>query len=258
VANTDQSAFIFGPGSAWGVLTSFMDGTSPAVSQPRKFDVLQDFTLSFDSTVKRLMGSNIFPRAIGVGEGKVSAKIKLAKFDAGLWQLRWGEPAGTTTGQTLMADDESHTIPAATPFTVPITPPTGGTFSKDWGVRYGDTNLPLTAVTSGPTTGQYSLSGSTYTFATADASRPIVISYEYTVTTGATLKMLSHPQGQVALSSLRYQGYYGGRLVGVFIGNCVGTTINIPSKMGDFGIPEIDFECFADASGNVATLYLPA
>lgn len=254
----DAAGFIFGPGSAWGVVNTFIDGTTPAIVQPVKFDVMQSFDLALDTTVKRLMGSDIFPRAIGISEGKVTCKIKVAKFGAQIWQLRLGEPAGVTTGQSLMADDEAHTVPATTPFTVTIAPPGSGVWAKDWGVRYADTDAPLTAVASVTATGQYSVSAGVYTFDTADSSRSVVISYEYTVTTGNTLTMLSHPQGQVALTSIRYQGYYGGRLVGVLIPNAVGSTLSIPSKQGDFAVPELDFEAFADSTGKVAILYLPS
>jgi len=256
MALSDQSEFVFGPGSAWAVLNTFMDGTAPAVLQPRKFDVMQEFTVNFGGTIKRLMGQNIFPRAIGVAEGKVECKIKLARFDSGIWQLRFAEPAGTTTGQKMMADDLNENIPASTPFTVTPVVPNAGTWATDWGVRYGDTGLPLTAVASAPATGQYSVAAGVYTFATADASRPVVISFEYTVTTGVTLTLLSHVQGSVALSSIRYQGEYGGRNVGVYLPNVVGATLNVPTKQGDFGVPEMDFEAFADASNKVAYLYL--
>ena len=253
----DSAGFVFGPGSAWGVVNTFIDGTTPAIAQPVKFDVMQSFDLALDATVKRLMGSNIFPRAIGISEGKVTCKIKVAKFGGNIWQLRLGEPAGVTTGQSLMEDDFAATIPGTTPFTITVTPPNSGTWLKDWGVRYSDTDAPLTAVSAVTAAGQYSVAAGVYTFDTADSSRPVVISYEYTVTTGNTLTMLSHPQGQVALTSLRYQGYYGGRLVGCYIPNAVGSTLSIPSKQGDFAVPEMDFEAFADTTGKVAVLYLP-
>jgi hypothetical protein len=362
--NLDGTPFIFGPGSGWATLTTFMDGTTPTTPQPRKFDVLQDFSIQFDSTIKRLMGSNIFPRAIGVAEGKVSLKIKFARFDSGLWQMRWGEPAGVTAGNFQMADDEGYTVASGT-----VTVARSAVWSKDWGVRYGDTGMPLTAVVGTPLVRQYSVASGVYTFNTGDNTRPVVISYEYTnngavwtdrgatgawaaahayvlnniitdsngnieiITTagtsgtptapawnvtvggtttdrgpalpwaantyypistavtdsngnvqiattagtsggaqpiwsvtlaattndggGVTLLMLSHPQGQVALSQLRYQGYYGGRLVGVWIPNAVGNNLNMNPKQADFTVPEMDFEAFADPSNKVAYLYMP-
>lgn len=370
-ANIDQTPFVFGPGSCWGTLQQFMDGTTPGVPQPRKFDVQQDFSVTFDATTKSLMGSGMFPRAIGQSEGKVQIKIKVARFDSSLWQLRLGEPAGATSGNKQMADDEAYTISSGT-----VTVSKSTLWSQDYGVRYGDTGICLTAVSgSSPGVGQYSVASGVYTFNTSDNNRPVVISYEYANnnvvwtnrgaagtwsathvealdacikdsngniqlattagTTGSTAPtwettvgqtttdgsvtwtclgaagnwsantpyvvnhcitdgngnieqvttagisggvvptfsssaggttadgggvqviVLSHPQGSVALTSLRYQGIYGGRTVGVYIPNAVGSNLNIPTKQGDFAIPEMDFTAFADPSGRVAYLYLP-
>lgn len=253
---TDTSEFQFGPGSAWAVIQYYMGGTVPTIAQPRKFDVMQSIDITFDTTTKRLMGSNTFPRAIGISEGKVTMKINFARFNGGLFQMRFGEPAGLTTGGFLMADDEAGTIPAVSTYIVTVV--NSATWTKDWGVRYGDTGEPFTAVASGPTVGQYSVASGVYTFAAADASRPVVISYEYSSTTGLTLGILSHPQGQIALTSIRYQGQYGNRQIGIYIPNAVGSSVNMPTKQGDFVIQEMQFEAFANSANQIAYLYLPA
>jgi len=251
----DSSTFTFGPGSGWASLIQFVDGTAPTIQQPRKFDVMQSMTINFDSTIKRLMGSQIFPRAIGISDGKVSVKIKLGRFDPGILNLRVAQTGQPTSGTVSMADDEAATIPA-TPFQVTTT--NSATWTRDWGVRYAATGLPLTRVASGPATGQYSATAGVYTFAAADTTLGVLISYEYTVSgSGTTVTMNNQLQGNFGLLQLRYQGVYAGRKLGVYLPNFVTNTFNMDSKEGDFTIPELDGEAFADSTNIVANLYFP-
>jgi hypothetical protein len=376
--NLDEAEFQFGPGSMWATLQQFMDGTTPGTPQPRKFDVMQSVDLTFDATLKSLMSNLTFPRAIGVSEGKVTIKVNFARFNGGLWQMRFGEPAGVTSGNKQMADDEAQTIPSVSTYTITVAK--APLFLLDYGVRYGDTDAPMSALQTGtPAQGEYVVNSTTgvYTFAAADAGRPVLISYEFTntavvwtdrgvagtwsathaysanaiildpttnsiqivttagtsgsstpsfsatagttttdgsvtwtslgvpggwkgatyyplhtcisdsngnieqVTTagitggsvpvwpsstgntttdggGYTLSVLSHLQGQFTLTSLRYQGQYGGRYVGVYIPNAVGGNYNMPTKEGDFVVQSLEFQAFATPSGNVAYLYIPS
>lgn len=255
----DQSAFAFGPGSAWVVLNQYTDGTSPAVAQPLKFDVMQDCMVDFDRSIKELWGQLQFPRAIANADGKVNVKIHQARFIPGLWQAEIGQPGNLAAGTSLMWSDDdqgtSHTIPASMPYTISITPPSSGTFLKDWGVRFASTGQELKKVASMPTTGQYSVSSTTYTFAAADTSLVILISYEYTITTGSTYTYQNILQGATPFAAFRYQGTYGGRDVGVYLPNTVGAKFDFPSKQKDWMISEMDFSAFADSSNIVGYLY---
>ena len=97
-------------------------------------------------------------------------------------------PASANTGplnnQTTV---EGHTVPATGPYTVVVI--NQSTFLADEGVVYANTNTPLTQVSSGPTVGQYSVTGGTYTFASADASAAVDITYSFslTISTGMTI-----------------------------------------------------------------------
>ena len=255
----DQRNFLFGPGSAWVQLTSFTDGSVPAEPQPVKFDVMQDISIDFDITAKELWGQLQFPVAIGIGEGKVMGKIHQARFSPGLInQLVIGQPSDLSTGTKLMWSDDdqgtSHTIPG-TPYQITPTVPNSGTFVADWGVRYGATGLPLKQVANSPTTGQYSVSAGQYTFAAADTGLVVLISFEYSITGGDTITYANIAQGAVSFSKVRYQGQYGGRMVGILLPNCVGNKFNLPTKQKDFVVGEMDFECFADALNNIAYIY---
>ena len=97
-------------------------------------------------------------------------------------------PASANTGplnnQTTV---EGDTIPSTGPYTVTVL--NQATFLADEGVVYAATNQPFTQVSSGPTVGQYSVSGGVYTFAAADAGADIDITYSFslTISTGMTI-----------------------------------------------------------------------
>jgi predicted phage baseplate assembly protein len=73
---------------------------------------------------------------------------------------------------------ETTTVPASSPYTYSTT--NHATFVADQGVVYASSSLPLEAVASGPSQGQYSVSGGIYTFSSADAGAAVTISYIYT------------------------------------------------------------------------------
>lgn len=110
-----------------------------------------------------------------------------------------------------------------------ITPPDGGTFTADDGVycatAYSQTiddfgsdgsdtltgtqNIPFAKVTGTPATGQYKLSGSTYTFAAADIGKVATINYSYSVpTTNSTTGNPLSIQGLTILTGAKGQGVW--------------------------------------------------
>lgn len=252
---TDSRQFVFGPGTAYATLISYTDGTTPSLPQPRKVDVMQEVSLDFSMTAKPLFGQLIFPVAVGLGEGKVTGKIKSARFNSGLVSdIAFGQPGALSGGQTLIQDGEPHTVPSS-PFTITVTPPNSGTFLSDLGVYYGDSGVQLTRAASASAAGIYSLSSATYTFNTADSAAPILISYRYTVTTGETMQINNLVQGAVSISSFDYQGQYAGRYIGVHLPYIVTGKFSLPTKEQDWIIGEMDFDAFANASNVVAYMY---
>lgn len=92
---------------------------------------------------------------------------------------------GPLNNQTIV---EKHTIPATGPFTITVV--NGATFLADGGVVYDSNNIKLTAVSSGPSTGQYVAGAAgvgTYTFAAADAGKVVDITYSFSLTPSAGL-----------------------------------------------------------------------
>lgn len=255
----DNRAFVFGPGVAYMTLQTYNDGSAPVKSWPHRLDVMQELSVDFDLTTKRLFGQNIYPEAIGLGEGKITGKVKHARFQAYMINdISFGTPGGVTTGSQLVRYNESTVIPA-TPFQVTVAPPSSGTFVEDLGVFYSSTGAALKPVDVGATLaiGQYKVTaGGQYTFYSGDAAATVFINYAYSVTGGFTVTVPQILQGSVAALKLRYQGQYGGRNVGLVIPNVVTNKFTLPTKQQDFVMGEIDFEAFVDATGNVAYLYL--
>ena len=112
----DNRAFVFGPGTAYATIAVYSDGSTPAVLQPTRIDVLQSFDFDIAMTTKKLMGQLIYPVAIGIGDAKVTGKIKTGRFNSGMISnVALGNNPATyqTTGQTLVADQEPQTVQAA-------------------------------------------------------------------------------------------------------------------------------------------------
>jgi hypothetical protein len=327
----DNRLFTFGPGTAYATISVYTDGTTPAVLAPRRVDVLQSFDLDISFTTKKLMGQLLYPVAIGIGDAKVTGKIKTGRFNSGLLSdVAFGNNPATyqASGQTLVADQEAQTVQAAkvpgavtgavtagaTALTLSagitglapgmligiatagvtagilyatlvsgattswvistpalststigaitcfpsITVTNSATYVNDQGISLGGSGAYYSAIAPAvPTVGSTYVSAlGVYSFATADAATKLLVSYTYTATAGQNITIPNLVQGSVGIYSLIYQGQYAGRKITVQLLNCVSNKFNFPTKQADFVIGEIDFECFANASNQVAVLGL--
>ena len=245
----------FGSGSLWGVISQFLDGSTPSTPTIVKVGTLQEWALDINWDTRQLYGGFDSPVAIGRGKAKYPLKLKFAQLNANMLQsLVFGIPGQPAAGETLMAEDEQHSVPASSPYNITITPPNSGTFVGDWGVRYASSGLTLTKVASAPAAGQYSVSAGVYSFASGDANVGVLISYEYTLTSGYTIQV-----GRQLLGSLPTFKFFGkvmfsGKQLTVKMNQVVASKLSMQTKLDDFMIPEIDAEAFADASGTVMYL----
>jgi hypothetical protein len=234
-----------------GILYATPSGSN---ATPLQIGALQDVSADLSRTVKSLYGQYQQPLATGGGELKASLKAKMGYINAAVYaNLFYG--VAISTGTVSLAQNEPHSVPASTPWTVTVT--NGATFAKDLGVSYANGN-PLTVVASGPTVGQYSVNTTTgvYTFATADANANVLISYEYTVAaSGSTVTVGTVLQGvQPIITVDLYRGYNGtGERHRFWATTC--SKLSIPTKMADFGISEMDFEAYVDSQGRFHTIY---
>lgn len=232
-----------------GILYATPSGSG---GSPLQLGALQDVSADLSRTVKSLYGQNQQPLAIGAGELKASLKAKMGFINAAVYaNLFYG--VSIATGTVSLANNEPHNVPATTAYTVTVT--NSATWAKDLGVTYAGGN-PLTQVTGSPTQGQYSVAAGVYTFAAADASASVLISYEYTnASSGSTVSVGTVLQGQQPIITVDlYRGYNGtGERHRFWATTC--SKLSVPTKMADFGISELDFEAYVDTQGRFHTIY---
>ena len=225
-----------------------------ANSTPILFGTLQDVTLDMSRVIKELYGQGQFPVAAAAGQQKVSGKAKVGQINGRLYNdLFFG---GTTAvGTTQLVYQEAGAIPGSVTYTVTVAG--SATFVDDEGVYYSATGLPFTKVASAPTLGQYTVASGVYTFAAADASVAVLISYTKTVAgTGSTITIGNPLQGVQPTFSMIVQRAYNGQQEAFKLWSCMASKLSVPTKMADWGLTEIDFVGFADSANRVITSYV--
>lgn len=248
---------VFGTGTLYGIPLTDATGAAIANPTPIQLGVLQEVQadLSFDE--KTLYGAYQFPVAFGRGKAKFGFKAKAADFSAqALNSLFFG--GSLTSGIRAVADNVAGTVPAVSTYTVTPTVPSSGTWVTDLGVRYSSTGLSLTRVASAPTAGQYSVAAGVYTFAAADASAAVLISFEYTATstTQFQIPITNQLMGQAPSFQAQLSLPYNGKQMTLKLNNCVSSKLSLPFKNEDFSVQEFDWQALADASGAVGTVSL--
>ena len=234
--------FVFGSGVLIG---------TPAGGSPINFGLAQEVTLNVQTNTKALYGQYNFPVAIGSGTKKMTGKAKMARISGqALGSLFFGLTPSVGVVQTQFG--ETTAVPSASPYTYSAT--YHATFIADQGVVYASSSLPLKQVASGPALGQYSVSGGVYTFSSADAGANVLISYTYTAaTTGESIAVNSQLIGpSVTFSANLFAADpTTGKQFSVWLYNCVAEKLSFGTKIEDFLVPELDFQCFANAAGQV-------
>ena len=236
----------FGSGYAFGIRTDV------ANSSPVPLGIMQDIALDFSGDLKALYGEKEFAMAFARGKMKISGKAKMARFNGRLFNdLFVGQ--SMATGQLLTALGEAATIPATVSYIV--TAANAATFQTDLGVVYAATGLPFTKVASAPAIGQYSgpVAG-VYTFAVADASTAVAISYTYTATTGQTITLTQQTMGIIPTFKGILTTAFQGKVLTMTLNNCAAAKLNFGTKQDDWTIPELDFEAGADILGAIGSL----
>lgn len=222
------------------------------VVQGRKFGVLQNVQLDIAFDTKELYGQFQFPVEIARAKGKIEGKASYAEILAAQYnEVMFGQ--GTTAGQTLHALGEVGVIPAASSFTVTVA--NSATFSEDLGVAFAATGVPLTRVAATPAAGQYSVAAGVYTFASADASKQVLLDYAYTVSgTGQRLIINNQLMGVTPTFALVIPISYAGKALSLRFNRVVSSKMTLATKQEDFLVPDVDFKCFADAANQIGTL----
>ena len=235
--------FAFGSGVLLGTRTDIANAT------PVNFGLVQEVQIDLQFTAKELYGQYQFPVAIARGQGKATGKAKMAQISGLAFNnLFFG---GTlASGQLATSFGEAGTVPGSPAYTITVA--NSANWQEDYGVVYAATGLPLSKVASAPSGGQYSVAAGVYTFNAADASKPVLISYTYTIAgTGQLLTFANPLMGTTPTFQAQLYTSFQGKPCNVKLFNCVSTKLAFATKLEDFVIPELDFDIFANTAGNV-------
>lgn len=211
----------------------------------------QEFSINLKGSSKELYGSNQLPDLVARSTIKATGKLKAARLSALAMNAAF-------FGQTLQSGgfqwniNEAAAVPGTGPYTYQTT--NHATFDQDLGVSYAATGQPLVMVASGPTVGQYSQSGGTYTFAAADTGLGMLVTYTSTVATGQSLTYSNQPIGTTPVFQLDYWNNVnqpGASPWACRAFSCVSDSFALQFKLEDFAMPEVDFSMFCNAAGNL-------
>lgn len=225
-----------------------------ATATPVQFGILQDAKVDLGYDLKRVYGQLSFPADAARGKAHATIKAKVGQiYGSILTQLILG---GSTqaAGGSLQSQDETGVIPS-TPFQ--LTAAQTATFAQDLGVFDITANKMLTKVAAGPTTGQYAVSAAgVYTFAGADTGHSVAYSYTYTsATAGQQVTLTNQLMGAGNTFQLILGNFYNTRFKGIKFYAAICPKLSFDMKNEDFTLYDLDFEAFADASGNVVQTY---
>lgn len=217
-------------------------------SLPVQVGVIKDISLDVSFDTKELRGSYSFPVDIARAGGKISGKAKFAQIAGTLInKIIGGTPS---SGMTIGNANQIATLVSGQTVTVANT-----TNWSDLGVYNQTTGKFMTRVASAPATGQYSCTAGVYTFATADATNSVAISYSYTTTSGNTNLLTNELMGSGTTYILEVYNTYKGKNVGLKLHAVTLGKFAMSMKNEDFTDEDVDFMAFADASGNVISIY---
>ncbi len=234
--------FVFGSGVLIG---------TPAGGAPINFGLAQEVSLNVQTSTKALYGQYTYPVAIGSGTKKMTGKAKMARISGqALGSLFFG--AAPSAGGVQTQFGETTAVPSGSPYTYSTA--NHATFLADQGVVYASSALPLKPVASNPTQGQYAVSGGVYTFAAAEAGANVLISYTYSsAASGTSIAVTSQLIGpSITFSANLFASDPAtGKQFSLLLYNCVAEKLSFGTKVEDFVVPELDFQCFANAAGQV-------
>lgn len=237
--------YSFGSGVLLGTRTDVANAT------PVNFGLVQEVTIEETATIKELYGQYQRPLAAARGTIKTTGKAKVARI-SGLAFANLFYGVTPASGQTATSFAEAGAVAAAAPFTITVA--NAEAFVNDEGVLYAANGLPLIKVASEPSAGQYAVNSGVYTFNSANSGKAVLASYTYSVTgAGQKFTVANQLLGTTPTFQAVFYTSFQGQAISLQLNNCTSTKLSFQTKLEDFVMPEFDFSCFADASGNVMT-----
>ena len=218
--------------------------------------VVQSQAVEFKQKLESLFGEKALAAAVGKGEMEVTGKVEYGKTNPRvLNDLMFGQ--GTSTGNYQQSDNEAHTVPAVSTYTVTATNYTTGIFI-DLGVKNVTTGAAYSCVASGSevagTSYSVNLATGVYKFAAGDANVNVAISYACAVAAaGETVNLNNFLQGGVnsfqAVHVLPWQLPTGVVEQDMFVFyNCFAGSTGLSAKKSGFGMTTLDYT--AAVNGN--------
>lgn len=236
----------YGLGSLFAIPTA----TYP---KPIPFAILKGVSLDIGAELDTLRGEKAYAVDAAKKGGKVSGKIDLCEFNPDL--LQYVIPgAAKTTGMVYGVRDYAATIPT-TPFQVTV--PNAGATNKDLGVRDLNTGLLMTRAATATGTGVYAWAAGVYTFNTADSGHLVSISYEYVpASTGSTITVTNQVMTTATAFGMDLFNTTSGKQMTVRLPAVHIPKIGFGLKSEGWAEASLEYEAVADASGNVAYIYM--
>jgi hypothetical protein len=243
-------------GTGYVYFVPLVGGNPATPSSPRLPGSIQDFTFDNSGTIKELRSNQQYPDDVATSDKKASFKIGSGRFDIDLFNNLFAGEVQSTGGSILQVQ-EAWTIPASSPYTVTVTNSAG--YQKTLAVNFTDNGQPVQQVSISPSTGEFLVSAGVYTFAAADAGRPVAISYAWTTANGEIVTVQNHLQGWSPTFEIYVAETYQELTANVpnylHIYAARANKFSLPFKRADYLICDIEGECYANASGKVYDLY---
>lgn len=227
---------------------------------PVQIGVLQEIDIEISSAIAELHGQYQFPVAVGRGKSKITGKAKTGTLNINLFNTLYWQGSVTTSGYQKVESNATATAGASAPtFSVGTV---GSSGVQDLGVFYTDTGVQLSYSTAAaPTIGNYTYTSTgLYTVSTAEtAATSFTYSYGYLSSdSGNQLIAANNLMGVQPVFALElWEGFtdFSTRTnFSLKLNRCVSSKFNFPLKNTDFMVSDLEFEAFADSSGNVFTL----
>lgn len=224
---------------------------TPAGGTPINFGILQDVSIDETAQMKRLFGAYNYPVAVAKGESTLTGKAKFARISAAAVGLLMNNVQPAVGTQYLQLGEVVPTGGAS-----PYVAANAANFAEDQGVIYATSGLPLKLITGAgtPAIGEYKVAAGSYTLNAADIAAGVLANYVYNVVaSGRTVSVNQQLMGPMTYFSCRLfqTDPQTGLFYGVKLFNCVGSKLTHATKVGNWTIPEFDFEAFANAAGQV-------
>ncbi|WP_338847900.1 hypothetical protein V8J88_03850 [Massilia sp. W12] len=238
--------FYCGTGTLFGTQLTDANGTSVAIPTPAQVGIVQDVTVDIQFEVKFAYGRGQFPVSAMRGKGQIEMKAKAMNFSLlTLNALVFGQTVAN--GQQIVVIDDIGAVAQAS---TTVTPPAGGTYVANVGVRSSVNGTPWQRVSATPAPGQYATNGTgQFTFNAADVGRTLFFDYIYSVGTGRSMAVRNVIVGATPTFRIDFGGMFEGQHFTISFPRVTSKKLSIGTKLDDYAQYDLDLAAMPDANG---------